>query len=156
MSHEAVMDGQIINIVQNQEIFEQSDLQQRLKDRGYEIPQATLSRRLKKLRIAKVAGIYKVVDFQMPNLPLVLNIEVSEFGLIVLQTNPGNANNLGYYFDQKFVTYNPRHPKKTGIIGTIAGDDTVLLIVKGKSYLAGVLQLLQEEFPYLQIDEGKH
>ncbi|WP_133135041.1 arginine repressor [Legionella rowbothamii] len=149
MSQDALLDGHILNIVQTEKIYEQSDLQKSLMDRGYNIPQATLSRRLKKLKIAKVSGVYQVVDFNIPNLPLVLNIQVSDFGLIVLHTHPGNANGLAYYIDKKYISFSMHGNKNTGILGTIAGDDTVLLIVKSKEKQEEVLQLLRAEFPYL-------
>jgi transcriptional regulator of arginine metabolism len=149
MDRDSALDGHILNIVQNHDIFEQSDLQNLLKERGFDIPQATLSRRLKKLKIAKVSGTYKVIDFNQPHLPLVLNIQISDFGLIVLHTHPGQANTLAYYFDQKYVTYAPISPKNSGILGTIAGDDTVLLIVKSKTELKQVLEIIKAELPYL-------
>jgi len=155
MPRNAVIDGYILSILQNYEIREQADLQKILKERGYAIPQATLSRRLKKLKIAKVEGIYKMIDLNMPNLPLVLNIQVSEFGLIILRTHPGNANSLAYFIDQKYVNYNPKSDKDSGILGTIAGDDTVLLIIRSKADLINVLNLMHMEFPYLAISHNK-
>ncbi len=150
MSQDAALDGHILNIVQTEKIAEQIDLQNSLKERGYTIPQATLSRRLKKLKIAKIGGTYQVVDFNIPNLPLVLNMQVSEYGLIVLHTHPGNANSLAFFIDRKFVSYSPQVSQNSGILGTIAGDDTVLLIVKNKEQLNNVIQLLHDEFPYLK------
>lgn len=149
MSRDNIVDGLILNIVQTQEIAEQSDLQTSLKQRGYDIPQATLSRRLKKLKIAKVSGIYKAVDFNSPNLPLILNLEIADNGLIVLHTHPASANSLAYFLDRKFVTFNPANPKDSGILGTIAGDDTVLVIVKNRDLIPHVIALLEKEFPYL-------
>ncbi|KTC97707.1 arginine repressor [Legionella erythra] len=149
MSHDQIIDDLIVNIVQTEVIAEQSDLQQSLKKRGYDIPQATLSRRLKKMKIAKVAGLYKVIDYHQPGLPLVLNIQVSDFGLIVLQTHPGNASSLAYYLDRKYVSFSANEPAESGILGTIAGDDTVLLIVKSKAHQQQVCALLHQEFPYL-------
>ena len=149
MSHDTLLDDLILSIVQTEVISEQSDLQQSLTKRGYDIPQATLSRRLKKLKIAKVAGFYKVIDYNKPGLPLVLNLQVSDFGLIVLQTHPGNANNLAYYIDRKYVSYSLQVANTSGILGTIAGDDTVLLIIKNKACLQKVQDMLSEEFPYL-------
>ncbi|KTC90102.1 arginine repressor [Fluoribacter dumoffii] len=150
MSQGAALDGHILNIVQTEKIAEQVDLQNSLKARGYNIPQATLSRRLKKLKIAKIGGTYQAVDFNMPNLPLVLNMQVSDFGLIVLHTHPGNANSLAFYIDRKFVSFSSQMIQNSGILGTIAGDDTVLLITKSKEQLNQVIQLLHEEFPYLK------
>lgn len=151
MSHDHQLDGLILTIVQTHNIIEQSELQQSLKQRGYEIPQATLSRRLKKLNIAKVAGTYKVVDYNQPGLPLVVNIQVSDEGLIVLQTHPGQASSLAYFIDRKYVAYHPHNPTHSGVLGTIAGDDTVLLILKSKHHSESVLALLQTDFPYLSL-----
>ena len=149
VSHDNHLDSLILTIVQTQLIAEQSDLQQSLKDRGFDIPQATLSRRLKKLNIAKVAGTYKIVDYNQPGLPLVLNIQISDHGLIVLQTHPGNASSLAYYIDRKYVSFNSQNPSNSGILGTIAGDDTILLIIKSKDDLGKIISILKEEFPYL-------
>lgn len=150
MLQETVLDGHILNIIQNNEISEQSELQDLLQSRGFDIPQATLSRRLKKLKIAKVAGVYQVIEFNQPHLPLVLNMQVSDFGLIVLHTNPGQASGLAYFWDQKYGNYSSKNNISTGIIGTIAGDDTILIIIKSKSDLENVLGLIHKEFPYLQ------
>lgn len=152
MSYDNVLDGLILTIVQTQNIAEQSDLQESLKSRGYAIPQATLSRRLKKLNIAKVAGAYKIIDYNQSGLPLVLNIQVSDYGMIVLQTHPGNASSLAYYLDRKYVAYNPQSSTNSGILGTIAGDDTILLIIKSKRDLEKVIGVLREDFPYLAIE----
>ena len=143
------LDGHILNIIQNNIIEEQSDLQKHLEERGFEIPQATLSRRLKKLNIAKVSGEYKIIDYNQPYLPLILNMKVSDLGLIILHTHPGNANSLGYFFDQKYVSYSPKEKKDSVILGTIAGDDTVLIIVKSKGDLKKAISLIQQDFPYL-------
>ncbi len=151
LSHNNILDNIIMTIIQTQNIFEQSELQQSLKIRGYDIPQATLSRRLKKLNVAKVAGSYKIIDYNQPGLPLILNIQISDLGLIVLQTHPGNANSLAYFIDRKYVTFNPQNPTNSGILGTIAGDDTVLLIIKSNDELKKVMGLLKEDFQYLAI-----
>ena len=146
------LDRHILNIVQNNEIKEQSDLQKMLKEMGQDVPQASLSRRLKKLKIAKISGVYKATEFistNMSNIPMVLNIQVSEFGLIVLHTYPGNANSLAFFIDQKYVNYSQDNKKNLSILGTIAGDDTVLLIIKNKAGLDMVLDSLYKDFPYI-------
>lgn len=147
--HDNTLGEHILNIIQNHEILEQSDLQTLLKKRGYNISQATLSRKLKELKIAKVAGMYKVIDINQYRLPLILNMQISDFCLIVLHTQPGQASSLAYFLDQKYVIYSLNNSKNIGIIGTIAGDDTVLLIIKSKAELNKVLQSIYETFPYL-------
>ncbi|MBI2602676.1 MAG: ArgR family transcriptional regulator [Deltaproteobacteria bacterium] len=147
--HEGDLEVLILDIIQHSEIYEQSDLQEALAKRGHEIPQATLSRRLKKLGIAKVGGVYKVTSFVPSHLPIVLNVQVSDFGSVILQTQPGQATALGYFLDQKYVSYSPKDTKRSGILGTIAGDDTLLLIVRNKPDVKKVLTILYQEFPYL-------
>ncbi|KTC75198.1 arginine repressor [Legionella birminghamensis] len=150
MTYNGQVDHLIINIVRNQPVAEQSDLQKSLKKKGFDIPQATLSRRLKKLKIAKVAGRYQIIESLQPlGLPIVTNIQLSEYGLIVLHTHPGNASSLAYYLDRKYVAFSSQENSSSGILGTIAGDDTILLIIKGKEYLAGVKDILKNEFPYV-------
>lgn len=151
MDRDKILDGYIIDIIQNNEIREQKDLQEILKERGHNVPQATLSRHLKKLKIAKVGGIYNIIDFSQQNLPMILNLQISEYGLIVMHTHPGQANSLAYYIDRKYVSYSYKE-SSGAILGTIAGDDTVLLITKSQKALKEVLTILQKTFPYLKID----
>lgn len=151
LTYDPRMDELILAIVETENIAEQSELQQSLKNRGYEVPQATISRRLKKLKIVKVEGYYKATDIQQPGLPLVLNIKTSDYGLIILHTHPGNANSLAYYLDRKYVAFTPQALVDAPLLGTVAGDDTVLLILKSRNELTQVMNLLQEEFPYLVV-----
>ena len=73
-----------MNIIRNFEIPEQADLQGYLNKRGFDIPQATLSRRLKKLNVAKVSGVYEIVDHNQPQIPTVLSMKESDSGLFFL------------------------------------------------------------------------
>ncbi|NQY42671.1 MAG: ArgR family transcriptional regulator [Legionellales bacterium] len=149
MSQDEHLDNHILNIVQNNKLSEQIEIQQHLKKRGYDIPQATLSRRLKKLKISKVDGIYTITEYPNRQLPTVHNMQVSETGLIILHTSPGNANSLAYFFDQKYQNIPAEQKKQSEIIGTIAGDDTVLIIVRKLSDIEKVTKKIQLHFPYL-------
>ena len=51
--HDIVLNKLILNLTQNYKILEQNYLQILLKERGHSIPQSTLSRKLKKLKIVK-------------------------------------------------------------------------------------------------------
>ncbi|MDR0406624.1 MAG: hypothetical protein LBH38_00855 [Holosporales bacterium] len=141
----AVLEEYILSIIQNNEISEQNDLQKILRHHGICISQATLSRKLRKLKITKISGLYKVMEFNPAYLPIVLNIQVSDYGLVVLRTNPGQANSLAYFLDQKYVTAHSENE----ILGTIAGDDTVLIITKNKESLEKILDTIYKDFPYL-------
>ena len=99
---------------------------------------------MKKLKLAKVNGFYQCVQKRPTHLPLILKINIAESGLIVLHTHPGNANALAAFFDQHYV-----NNFECGVIGTIAGDDTILMIIKSKDYLKSVLTMLKRDFAYL-------
>ena len=150
MANNNSIDNLIINIIKTQDIAEQSDLQDVLREKGYEVPQATLSRRLKKLTIAKISGIYRFIGLNTPPLPQILHIQISDHGLIVMQTYPGHASSLALHIDQNHVSFGAENPQDSGILGTIAGDDTVLLITQGRGSVDKVLGLLYQDFPYLQ------
>ncbi|NKD77232.1 ArgR family transcriptional regulator [Haematospirillum sp. H1815] len=150
MTHDPALDRHVLNIIQSHTIYEQSEIQEILEKRGYKIPQATLSRRLKKLNIAKVSGQYKSLEVFQGALPVIKGIQVSALGLIILHTHPGQANSIAYALDQKYIQpssgKDSDHP---GILGTIAGDDTVLIIIESKSALKRALDHLCADFPYL-------
>lgn len=139
-----ILDEHISNLVKNNKISEQKDLQRMLKNAGFDIPQATISRRLKKLNIAKINGIYQFIDYNQTFLPVILGADTSDSGLIVLHTRPGHAGGLAYFLDQKYIS------REEEIIGTIAGDDAVLIICKHCASAQKILELLYNDFPYLE------
>lgn len=150
MTYNNALDGYIADIIQNYEIKEQKDLQNILKKRGCDIPQATLSRHLKKLKIIKIGGIYKMLDISPHNLPLILNLQISDLGMIVIHTHPGQASSLASFIDRKHVSFTYNKSSSSDILGTIAGDDTVLLIIKNNTVIKDVLTAIYQDFPYLQ------
>jgi transcriptional regulator of arginine metabolism len=148
MNKNTLIDHHILDIIQNQSISEQKDLQKSLQDRGYSMPQATLSRRLKALKIVKIEGIYTTIKGNSTSLPSILNISCSDMGIMVLHTLPGHAQALAYFLDQTYVrsSFKAKRP----ILGTLAGDDTVLVILKSKKEIQEVLDIFYEQFPYLE------
>lgn len=149
MAHKSALDGQILNIIQNNSVYEQSEIQNLLEKKGYIIPQATLSRRLKKLNIFKLSGQYKTLEPFRGNLPFIRDVKISSFGLIVLLTDPGQANSIAYALDQKYILPTSERYRGSGILGTIAGDDTILVIIESKAALTSALDCLCSDFPYL-------
>ena len=117
-------------------VHSQSDLVKELKKAGYEVTQATASRDLEEIgairsRTAQGESIYEItsspadsVTRSMP-LPsdLILSVE-SSGNLAVVRTPPGGAQFLASSLDQAGLA---------NIIGTIAGDDTVLVVSKKAS-----------------------
>ncbi len=122
----------IEKIITEVTISTQEELLKRLKGKGISCTQATLSRNLRQLGVVRVpdgSGNYKYslteITRNAVSSPVGLNIvpvikEIVEAkGLMVIKTIPGNASNTAFFIDGA---------GRYEIAGTIAGDDTILLI----------------------------
>ncbi len=129
----------IRKILSVQEVGSQDALLSELSKEGYEVTQATLSRDLKQLKVVKASNmkgryfyalpsnhLYRRVNeaFPQENLRKFSGFKSIRFSgnLAVIHTFPGYAGGLAYDIDSHSL------PE---IIGTVAGDDTILL-VKGE------------------------
>jgi transcriptional regulator of arginine metabolism len=124
----------IRDIVEHDAVRSQDQLRQRLIGRGFVVTQATLSRDIKELGLVKRAadGAYQAAGSESPTEPAALpalsraltqylqNLDVSQ-QLIVLRTGPGQAALLALAIDRA---------RLGPVIGTIAGDDTILVICR--------------------------
>lgn len=126
------MDDAIIQMIKTEKVKSQEDLQTRLKRQGIAMTQSTISRALSRLNIAKVNGVYALPAITEGASRLVDFLEVRPSGdtLLVLKTSPGNANRVAYILD---------NARLDGIVGSLAGDDTVFVAVETKRKRASVV-----------------
>jgi len=137
----------ILELVGHEVITSQETLQRRLKARGVSATQATISRDLKELGLVKRAGdgaygrpgqegaspettLAQLQRVVVRSLSRTAQVEQ----LVVLRTPPGEAQHLALAIDRADF------PE---LAGTIAGDDTVLVIAKGPKQAAGFLEHLE-------------
>ena len=118
--------GQILKLIRTQQVFTQEELAENLKrDYGISTTQVTLSRDIRDLGLVKTQEGYRQVAPVPagPDLAMVLSEFLQDArvaqNLIVLRTSPGNANALAVALDKE------SWPE---VVGTIAGDDTVLVV----------------------------
>ncbi len=135
----------ILDIIQAGPVFSQDELAARLREAGISSTQATLSRDLKALRISKVPGEGYVVPARGRSLSVdftsgILRIQFSA-NLGVIRTRPGLANAVAVLIDNHMVH---------SVLGTIAGDDTILLILREGSTPEVVLDALTPLFPEIK------
>jgi len=124
----------IMQILNAQVISSQEQLTRALSLQGIEVTQATLSRDLRDLRAEKKVMSNGVTKYVIPNNPSVerkvlgmdsdiarLSIRSIDFcgQFAVVKTKPGFANAVAYDIDDRGQSL---------ILGTIAGDDTILVI----------------------------
>lgn len=138
----------IREIITNNVIDTQEELVEILKEEGFNITQATVSRDIKELHLVKVPledGKYKYslpADQRYnPLQKLKRTLRDSFIGLdssdnlIVLKTLPGNANSIGVIIDNLGWTE---------IMGNISGDDTCLIICRTKNGAKEIAKKLLE------------
>ena len=131
--------------LRKQKGFSQEELANRLKEAGIPSTQATLSRDLKALRISKVSGVGYVVPSPVRPFPTDLSSGVVRIqfsgNLAVVKTRPGMANAVASLIDHQ-----PVFP----VIGSVAGDDTILLVLRFGTTLDDVLDALVPLFPEIK------
>jgi transcriptional regulator of arginine metabolism len=131
-THKTFRHGQILRLVSDRRIVNQEELRRGLAAQKLRVTQATLSRDLQELRLIKTQEGYK--SAALPEEPallpplaralgeFLLDIRPAE-NLLVLKTPPSGAQPLAAAVDGA---------KFSEIAGTIAGDDTVLIITPNK------------------------
>ncbi len=147
----------IKSIISNREVGSQEELLQLLEAEDYTLTQATLSRDLKQLKVAKAANslgkyVYTLPDekiLRVENTRRVSNpILGSSFvslqfsgNIAVVRTLPGYASGMAYHIDNQ---------DNDDILGTIAGDDTIMLVIREgvehqtvSDYLSSILSAIQ-------------
>lgn len=125
-------------ITSSQQLGSQDELLNALQKEGFKLTQATLSRDLKQLKVAKAASMSGNYVYVLPNetmykrvstpnsiremmkVPGFVSINFSG-NLGIIKTRPGYASSIAWNIDNSDV------PE---ILGTIAGDDTIFIVIK--------------------------
>lgn len=133
----------IREIITKNKISRQEDLLLLLLNRGFDLTQATLSRDLRELKVGKIHDTYLGSIYFIPNeeseQPLrgALSITFSN-NLAVIKTEPGFANSVAVRIDNTEINE---------IIGTLAGNDTILVVFKENVPKENYLQVFSTHFP---------
>ena len=138
----------ILDIIEKQDVETQEELAEALRARGIKVTQATVSRDIKELRLLKVlssTGAYKYATADKAENGLnerfirmlaesLLSVTASN-NLIVVKTLSGSANVAAEALDSL------HWPE---ILGSLAGDNTILLIIRSNEEVPGVIARIQE------------
>jgi transcriptional regulator of arginine metabolism len=143
----------IEKIIDEQNISTQDELLKKLKGKGIKCTQATLSRNLRQIGVGRIpngTGGYKyslsenlvssVESAVKLNIVPVIRAIVEAKDLMVIKTIPGNASNTAFVIDGA---------GRYEIAGTIAGDDTILLIPRDGINLRQIHDCLELILPGL-------
>jgi transcriptional regulator of arginine metabolism len=145
-------------IISSQELGSQEELLTALQNEGFKLTQATLSRDLKQLKVAKAASMRGDYVYVLPNdtmykrvstpaqvkemmqVPGFLSINFSG-NMGVIKTRPGYASSIAYNIDNNDIEQ---------ILGTIAGDDTIFIVIKQGATEKEVTDALSEVVPNMK------
>ncbi len=134
MANKRERQATILELIAAEPVASQEDLRALLRQRGWSVTQSTLSRDIQELRLARVST-GEGTRYQRPDaataardrrsmdafLPQLLTSVDGVRELLVVKTEPGGAQAVGEAID--------RDPS-AGVLGTIAGDNTVLVICR--------------------------
>lgn len=146
MSNKSERQSTILDLIGFRQVSSQEELRRLLRSRGWDVTQATLSRDLRDLRVARVPGAdgprYSAPDagpgpgVAIESILPQLFLRADGVGeLIVMRTVPGGAQPAGVALDSR------GWPE---ILGTVAGDDTVLIICRSAAGRQKLLQRIRE------------
>lgn len=144
-AHKRFRQGQILKLVTSEPISSQDELRKRLSHVKVHVTQATLSRDMNELKLVKTTAGYKPLTngeeaaAPLPPLGRALREFLVDlrpaFNLLVLKTPPSGAQPLAAALDAE---------KFKEVAGTIAGDDTVLVITPSRQARAAVQKRMED------------
>lgn len=133
----------IRDLVRHNHIRTQSDLVAQLRDRGFDVTQATISRDITDLGLEKdVRGVYMLPeDYRLRSIAASAVRETRRAqNQVLLLCDPGTASSVAAALDAS---------QTQGVLGSIAGDDTILVIcaddAQGERFQIDVNQLLEKK-----------
>jgi transcriptional regulator of arginine metabolism len=138
----------LLELVDREALHSQEALRRRLQQRGFEATQATISRDIKELGLVKGGGdgAYQRSGGELPNPQTALTAlerATADYlrrvervqQLVVIRTGVGQAQPLALALDRAQL-------QET--VGTIAGDDTILVIARGARGAAALVKRLKD------------
>ena len=146
-------------LISSREICSQEELLDLLRDEGLGVTQATLSRDLKQLKVAKASSMTGKYVYVLPNSTVYRRLpdnesparEMMKFtgfvsinfsgNIAVVRTRPGYASSVAYDIDNHNFDE---------ILGTIAGDDTILLVLREGCTRTSVINALSLIIPNMK------
>lgn len=147
-------------LISSRELSKQEELMEELEKAGYPTAQATLSRDLKLLRVVKAQNGQGRYVYMMPNNQSYRSVSDSHVtvtamnrlgaldvrfsgNLAVVKTLPGHASHVAYDIDKANLDC---------VLGTVAGDDTVILVLEEGADRAQVLDRLGGVIPMTMVE----
>jgi transcriptional regulator of arginine metabolism len=136
----------VLDVIQTRRVTSQDQLRQLLEKAGFAVTQATVSRDIRELRLVKVPGAEGIGHYTLPEewestpplqnlLPSLYASAVGTGNLLVVRTMTGGAQAVALAIDWE------DWPE---VLGTIAGDDTILVICREPDQVPKVQRRIED------------
>ena len=122
----------ILDLVRQRPVHTQQELVLVLAERGFSATQATVSRDIQELGLVRSGAGYRSSTSLVRE--LVLSVEVVE-PMAVIRTPPGTANLVARTIDEAAIP---------GVAGTVAGDDTIIAVLRNRGAGRALKHLLAD------------
>ena len=134
-------------IVREQRVNSQEHLRELLSERGFDVTQATLSRDIRELRLVKVPDAEGAARYTLPPeswdhtpplarlLPTLFTAAEGTGNLLLVRTLAGGAQAVAEALDWE------EWPE---VLGTLAGDDTILVILRKPEYTSSIQRRIED------------
>ena len=130
----------ILDLIRRESIETQEELQQRLRVLGYDVTQATISRDIKNMRLIKVQGANGRYSYAAQSISGDISLfeaaaKSADYALnnVVIRCQAGTAAAAAAAFDRM---------ETPGVLGSIAGDDTIIVITKTEADARALVERL--------------
>ncbi len=145
-------------LISSMELGSQEEVLQALEKEGFKLTQATLSRDLKQLKVAKAASMNGKYVYVLPNDTMYKRITKPRTAMEMLQTSGfvsiSFSGNMGVIKTRpgyaSSIAYNIDNSDSPNIIGTIAGDDTIFIVIKEGAPIDAVIEDLSVIIPNIR------
>ena len=125
-------------ILNHHDFSNQDDVVARMIKEGFDVTQSSISRDFKELGVTKLAGIYRIISlgtFQSSIKLLIRETSAAGDNLLVVKTSSGGASAVAEAIDLEVVE---------GVVGTVAGDNTIFVATKDKKSQERVIKRIKE------------
>ena len=139
--------GKILEIIDRYDVETQEELIDRLRQSGFDVTQATVSRDIRELKLSKVMtakGSYKYLQpvrnevsaprFNSALTESIIKVDCSA-NIIVLKTYPGMAQAVATGIDAINIS---------DILGCVAGDDTIIVVIRSAQSATDISEKLKQ------------
>ena len=145
-------------LISSMELSSQDEVLQALEKEGFKLTQATLSRDLKQLKVAKAASMNGKYVYVLPNDTMYKRITKPRSAMEMLQTSGfisiNFSGNIGIIKTRpgyaSSIAYNIDYGNLPSILGTIAGDDTIMIVIKENASRENIIEELGAIIPDIQ------